>query len=712
MSEKKVQKINEKIEEKTTDDETITIDDEVKKQSLQETSKEQDQRKVPKGIYFVIGTEFCERFNYYSLITIQTIYLSRELDFSENISIKIYHGIVVVSYFMTIFGAILADNWLGKFWTILYISILYGFGNIILTAGSLPNKLSVMRVVSLVGIFVISIGIGGVKPCISSFGGDQFTDDQEQIRHVFFSIFYFAINGGSLIAKSLIPILREQFKCFNQDSCFPLAYLVTTSIYIIGLFLFIIGKPFYVIKAPDESILTSFIKCIGHALYRKTAAKNEKKKHWLDYADDRYDSSLIADIKDVARILFIYIPLPLFWALWEQQGSRWVLQGSKMDGEIHGYYLKPDQMLILNPLLIIIIIPILNSVIYPTLSKLKICRTPLQRMTTGGLLVAFSFINAAFIQLKIESKLPEKPPSGKSEILLINNSPCTLEMKSPETLQLSEYGTTFLNVPLFEISNWLFVPSNCNVTGSVEKKFNSSDTFHSMMVTLDSNDLVILETNDSRIKLKNGDPLLRLFYSIDYELTEKENALFLLKGERNIFIYPDKMIRSRKVGMTEYYFTKPGVYELILPVNGTNYEDLPIAKVKLNQGGRYIVFILQKTSWYISMVNKVETVKSNSLHILWQIPQYIFLTIGEAMFSITGLDFSYSQAPESLKSVVQAIWLGTIAIGNLIVVLLTNFIIDKQSNEFFMYAALLTLSMGAFGIMSHYYAYVETEEKS
>ncbi|GFU47402.1 hypothetical protein NPIL_82481 [Nephila pilipes] len=133
----------------------------------------------------------------------------------------------------------------------------------------------------------------------------------------------------------------------------------------------------------------------------KNYVKNEKREHWLDYADDRYDSSLITGMKDVARISYMNITQPLFWVLTEQQGYKWVLKGSKMDGEIRGYYLKPDQMLTLNLLLIVNIIPVLNSVVYPILSKVKLCRMPLQRMATGGLLMIFPFPSAAFIQLKI-----------------------------------------------------------------------------------------------------------------------------------------------------------------------------------------------------------------------------------------------------------------------------------------------------------------------
>lgn len=62
----------------------------------------------------------------------------------------------------------------------------------------------------------------------------------------------------------------------------------------------------------------------------------------------------------------------------------------------------------------------------------------------------------------------------------------------------------------------------------------------------------------------------------------------------------------------------------------------------------------------------------NSVHILWLVPQYVVITLAEVMFSVTGLEFSFTQAPASMKSVLQSVWLLTVAFGNLIVVLVVE----------------------------------------
>lgn len=60
----------------------------------------------------------------------------------------------------------------------------------------------------MIGLFLIALGTGGIKPCVSAFGGDQFTADQSHLLQNFFSVFYFAINAGSLLSMLITPVLR------------------------------------------------------------------------------------------------------------------------------------------------------------------------------------------------------------------------------------------------------------------------------------------------------------------------------------------------------------------------------------------------------------------------------------------------------------------------------------------------------------------------
>lgn len=89
---------------------------------------------------------------------------------------------------------------------------------------------------SIIGLLLISVGTGGIKPCVSAFGGDQFVIPQQEKQLVqFFSLFYFAINSGSLLSTFITPILREDVTCLNQSTCYPLAFGVPAILMIVSL---------------------------------------------------------------------------------------------------------------------------------------------------------------------------------------------------------------------------------------------------------------------------------------------------------------------------------------------------------------------------------------------------------------------------------------------------------------------------------------------
>ena len=77
---------------------------------------------------------------------------------------------------------------------------------------------------AFIGLGLIAFGTGGIKPCVASFGGEQFVlPEQAHMMGSYFSMFYASINGGSLIATVVTPILRQN-GCFGQESCYPFAF--------------------------------------------------------------------------------------------------------------------------------------------------------------------------------------------------------------------------------------------------------------------------------------------------------------------------------------------------------------------------------------------------------------------------------------------------------------------------------------------------------
>lgn len=124
--------------------------------------------------------------------------------------------------------------------------------------------------------------------------------------------------------------------------------------------------------------------------------------HWLDHSVDRYGRKLVEDIKDSLQVLKMFLPLPIFWALFDQQGSRWTIQATRMDSKVGDFLIQPDQMQVFNPLLVVIFIPIFETCIYPIFTKIRLLDTPLKKLTIGGLLAALSFVISAIVEFQLE----------------------------------------------------------------------------------------------------------------------------------------------------------------------------------------------------------------------------------------------------------------------------------------------------------------------
>lgn len=641
--------------------------------------------RYPKSVFFIISNEFCERFSFYGMRTVLSIYLTDMLLFNENTSKIIFHVFTFLVYFFPVFGAMIADSWLGKFKTILYISMVYASGNILLALAATPPLKLPIKEFSMLGLIIIAVGTGGIKPCVSAFGGDQFVLPQQELQLAkFFSMFYFSINAGSLISTAITPILREQVHCFGQKSCFSLAFAVPGILMVISIIVFAFGKKLYKIKPPEGNMVLKVSKCVSSALKLKSKAI-VKKDHWLDYAEEKYDRHLINDIKATLRVLVLYLPLPVFWALFDQQGTGWTFQARRMDGDIGFYTILPDQMQVINPFLILVFIPLFEYVIYPAMNKCNFLTTPLKRLSTGGFLVAISFIISAFISMALEAQYPKLPEPGKPQIRIYNNNACSLKL----TAKLLDEGPIVIKPMEFyrkvdlKVGNETYFDYEfmCDTQSSRGQFFIPNNI--SVGYYFADNQLVSFEDDIS--KDTNGLPKLRLIFNTN---------------TTNYTVIDDEKITRIKSNSKDTSGKSLNVGQYSLQVGNEN-----VIKFKLRLGGVYVILINK------DVAKIVEVTSPNNIHMLWLLPQYIIITMGEIMFSITGLEFSYSQAPTSMKSVLQACWLLTTAFGNLLVVIIEGINpFEKQSANFFLYAGIMIVDMLLFVVMAMQYKYVKKEE--
>jgi POT family proton-dependent oligopeptide transporter len=320
---------------------------------------------MPRGIPYIIGNEAAERFSYYGMRTVLVIYMTQYLRntsgelavLGEAQATAYYHLFGTAVYFTPIAGALLADVFLGKYRTIVSLSIVYCMGHIALAMDDTLVGLAL-------GLGLISLGSGGIKPCVSAHVGDQFGASNAGLLPKVYSYFYFSINLGAFISTLLTPLLLEHF---GPHAAFGLP----GALMILATWVFWLGRRRFIHVPP------------GGREFLKEAFSRE-------------------GVAVMLRLAFVYLFIAIFWALFDQSGSTWVLQATKMDRNFMGIEWLPSQIQALNPILILAFIPLYNLVLYPVVARVFVI-TPLRKISVGLFIATGSFFIIAWIESRISA---------------------------------------------------------------------------------------------------------------------------------------------------------------------------------------------------------------------------------------------------------------------------------------------------------------------
>ena len=312
---------------------------------------------------FIITMEACERFSYYGLVSILMLYLKNELKLGEGSAKEVLHLFKTGVYFLPLLGGLLADRWLGRYRTILLLSVFYclGHGWIALTDASRGGL--------MVGLALIALGAGGIKPCVSAFVGDQYGPSARENLARVYGLFYASINFGAMFGFALIPWLRDHHG-YRWAFGIP------------GIFMGIAAAIFWAGSS-------RYIKSGPAAAPTSSSASAAPASHGL---------------RAVQRIALVLLPVPVFWALYDQINTSWVLQGEKMiPFEVVGYRFDAERIQSVSALLVLIWVPILTLGVYPWAARRGRAWSPLGRMLSGFIFAALSFVACAWLQRRIES---------------------------------------------------------------------------------------------------------------------------------------------------------------------------------------------------------------------------------------------------------------------------------------------------------------------
>jgi len=325
--------------------------------------------KLPRGVPFIIGNEAAERFSYYGMMSILTIYLSRELKMGDVHGKEVVHLFATAVYFLPLFGAWLADRWLGRYWTILTISMFYcaGHGALALFEGSVSGV--------YLGLILIAIGAGGIKPCVSAFVGDQFPPGNEKGLTRVYGWFYWSINFGATFGFALIPMLRD-------EKGYSWAFGVPGIAMAVATFIFWLGRKKYVRQPPQRESKQAGIFSI---VFNPQTDEDRRSA------------------RAVGRIFMVFLTVPVFFALYNQVNSTWVLQGEKMTPfHVLGFKVDGERMQAVGSILVMIWVPILTYLVYPLCERMGLRPTALRRMGFGMVLAGVTYVISGWMQARID----------------------------------------------------------------------------------------------------------------------------------------------------------------------------------------------------------------------------------------------------------------------------------------------------------------------
>jgi proton-dependent oligopeptide transporter, POT family len=336
--------------------------------TLQDAAEPVKSGKMPRGIPYIIGNEAAERFSFYGMRSILAVFMTQYLVTSAGVPDRMneaqareyFHLFVSAVYFLPIFGAILAEGFVGKFRTILWLSIVYCFGHFALA-------LNDTRLGLLLGLGLIALGSGGIKPCVSANVGDQFNESNKHLLSRAFGWFYFSINAGSFISTIACPILLADPR-FGPRWAFGIPGVAM----VIATICFWAGRKKF-IHIPPAGL--GFVK----QLFGREG------------------------LGALGRLAVVYVFIAIFWSLWDQSsGGSWTLQAEKMNLHWLGMNLLASQVQTANPIFILLFIPLLNYIGYPLIDRF-FTLTPLRKIGLGLFLTAGSYVVIWHIQQMIDA---------------------------------------------------------------------------------------------------------------------------------------------------------------------------------------------------------------------------------------------------------------------------------------------------------------------
>lgn len=380
---------------------------------------------------YILGCELCERLAYYGLSTNLVVYLQKLglTSIQAAIWVSVFSG---SCYLTPLFGGYLSDAKWGRYRTILYSSMTYLVGIVILTLSAYlpalhPSPGEVLNGyqggVLFLSLALIAVGTGGIKPNVSAFGADQFDEtiaSDKKDKDSFFNWFYLSVNIGSLVASIFIVYIQVHVS-------WGLGFLIPGIAMTMAVSLFVLGKPKYKHQPPGESPVTRVFNVTMAALNHRgkrsaydkqeegtsdasapllsdgsasTASQGSDEQHWLDNAVGHgfFTPEQVYEVKLVYGVIPVFLTTILYWTVYAQMSTFFIQQGSLMNRSICGIVIPAASLSVFDTLSIIVLIPVYDRAVVPLLQKLWRRPTTLEKIGWGYLTAVLAMVVSAIVE--------------------------------------------------------------------------------------------------------------------------------------------------------------------------------------------------------------------------------------------------------------------------------------------------------------------------
>jgi POT family proton-dependent oligopeptide transporter len=349
--------------------------------------------RFPPQIKYLAWNEAAERFSYYGMTSILTLYLVEHLGMARHLAISWYSAFTAAVYLMPIVGGVVADRFFGRYRTILWLSLGYVAGHLTIAAWESAAGL-------LAGCALIALGSGGIKPNASAFAGDQIPPGRSGLLQRLYDLWYWMINLGSLASQLAVPWLYDRYGPRIGFGTPALAMALALTV-------FWMGRRRYTSPPPAGPSPHGFLRVLASALRHRRRAG--RQGGWLGGARLDHPAWAVEGARAVFRISAVFAAVSAFWALFFQYGSSWTLQANDMERRVtllgRDYLVPPGQMQTLDALFVLALIPLFGFAVYPGLERLGWRMTPLRKMTVGMFVMPLSFVAAAGVEAMLRAGL-------------------------------------------------------------------------------------------------------------------------------------------------------------------------------------------------------------------------------------------------------------------------------------------------------------------